>query len=204
MSHQITCPICDSQSLEEISFTETFNVDGGVVKVEGLEATLCANCGSDPVLETQVRSNQVKIADAVRSCRGLLTTKEVRRLRSDFGLTQQNASILFGGGTNAFSKYERGEVSQSIAMDRLMRLVQHLPGAMEALAGIAKMNVVDVKDAHTPIASKNKAQYSEVLFEDERTIDAGSHSKKPRLRLVSPVDEFSGELVEDTGTPYAA
>jgi HTH-type transcriptional regulator/antitoxin MqsA len=29
---------------------------------------------------------------------------------------------VFGGGRNAFSKYERGEVSQSVAMDKLIRV----------------------------------------------------------------------------------
>jgi len=38
------------------------------------------------------------------------------------GLTQHAASSIFGGGLNAFSKYERGEVIQSKAMDKLIRV----------------------------------------------------------------------------------
>jgi HTH-type transcriptional regulator/antitoxin MqsA len=37
-------------------------------------------------------------------------------------LTKKEAAIMFCGGTNAFSKYERGEVIQSKAMGKLMRL----------------------------------------------------------------------------------
>ena len=37
-------------------------------------------------------------------------------------LTQEEAAKVFGGGVNAFSKYERGEVTQSAAMDKLIRV----------------------------------------------------------------------------------
>jgi HTH-type transcriptional regulator/antitoxin MqsA len=43
------------------------------------------------------------------------------------GLTQETASKIFGGGENAFSKYESGKVAQSAAMDRLLRLAYEFP-----------------------------------------------------------------------------
>ncbi len=50
---------------------------------------------------------------------GLLTSSEIYEARITLGLTQESASLVFGGGKNAFSKYERAEVSQSVAMDKL-------------------------------------------------------------------------------------
>ncbi|EMK6695522.1 type II toxin-antitoxin system MqsA family antitoxin, partial [Vibrio cholerae] len=52
---------------------------------------------------------------------GLFSSKEIADARIKLGLTQEQASIVFGGGRNAFSKYERGEVSQSAAMDKLIK-----------------------------------------------------------------------------------
>jgi len=56
-------------------------------------------------------------------------------------LTQKDASSLFGGGANAFSKYERGDVIQSDAMDRLMRLVKQHPGLLGDLRGLTVSGV---------------------------------------------------------------
>jgi transcriptional regulator with XRE-family HTH domain len=44
-------------------------------------------------------------------------------LRKRYGLNQQQAARLFGGGPVAFSKYENDDVAHSEAMDKLLRLV---------------------------------------------------------------------------------
>ena len=40
-------------------------------------------------------------------------SKEIRRIRRKLGLSQIAAARLTGGGHNAFSRYERGEVAVS-------------------------------------------------------------------------------------------
>lgn len=84
---------------------------------------------------SQVRRNHARVVDARRRADGLLTGREIRALRKSLGLSQKDASEVFGGGTNAFSKYERGEVVQSVAMDRLLRLVARYPLLLDDLRG---------------------------------------------------------------------
>jgi len=71
---------------------------------------------------------------------GLLTAQEIVALRNKLGLTQQDAAKIFGGGTNAFSKYERSEVIQSAAMDKLMRAALEIPGMLSWLKQQAGFN----------------------------------------------------------------
>jgi len=52
----------------------------------------------------------------------MLSGDQISRIRIALGLSQREAASLFGGGYNAFNKYESGEVLQSFAMDRLLRL----------------------------------------------------------------------------------
>ena len=59
-----------------------------------------------------------------KSVDGLLTGAEICALRDKYKLTQTQAAKLFGGGPVAFSKYENDDVSQSEAMDSLLRLVR--------------------------------------------------------------------------------
>jgi len=54
----------------------------------------------------------------------LLTPDEIRSIRIGLGLTQDQAAEIFGGGVNAFSKYERGEAEQGRPLDLLLRLMR--------------------------------------------------------------------------------
>jgi len=54
-------------------------------------------------------------------------------------LSQREASELFGGGPNAFSKYERGEIIQSKSTDVLMRLVSS-----------KKISIDDIREVEQP------------------------------------------------------
>lgn len=118
-----------------IVYGDTFGCRGAEVFVEGLEGYLRAACGADPVLQDQIQRNHRRIVDAKRSADGLLTGPEIQALRKELGLTQKDASELFGGGANAFSKYERGDVVQSSAMDKLLRLIGQHPYLLAELRG---------------------------------------------------------------------
>jgi HTH-type transcriptional regulator/antitoxin MqsA len=63
----------------------------------------------------------------------VLTGKEVRALRQKLGLIQADAASLFGGGPVAFSKYEADDVTQSDAMDKLLRVVSFVPAVFAYL-----------------------------------------------------------------------
>lgn len=49
------------------------------------------------------------------------------------GLIQVDTTSLFGGGPVAFSKYEADDVTQSDAMDKLLRVVSFVPAAFAYL-----------------------------------------------------------------------
>ena len=129
------CPVCEAGELTPIVYRDTFNHHGAEVFVEGLEGYRCAACGADPVLQDQIRRNHRRVVDAKRAADGLLTGPEIQALRKELRLTQKDASEVFGGGANAFSKYERGDVMQSIAMDKLLCLIGRHPYLLPELRG---------------------------------------------------------------------
>jgi len=121
--NQEMCPVCDEGVLKLSTFSDTFNYKANSVLVENLECTECDVCKSTPVLTQQILNNQLRIADGKRKTCGLLTSTEIKAVRKMYNLTQKQAAEIFGGGANAFSKYERGDVIQSEPMDKLLRLV---------------------------------------------------------------------------------
>ncbi|WP_334033904.1 type II TA system antitoxin MqsA family protein [Burkholderia cepacia] len=128
-SSKNTCSVCDSSAWTEISYSDTVETKGLHVNVEGLHANYCEPCRHTWITPDQRRHNdeQIRAAyiatrDKIRDTEGLLSTSDIQYIRQRFDLSQRDASHIFGGGINAFNKYESGEVLQSQAMDRLLRL----------------------------------------------------------------------------------
>lgn len=64
----------------------------------------------------------------------LLKPTEVKRIRKEIlNLTQREASAIFGGGINAFQKYESGDTLLSHAMSNLLRVLERHPEEVEKL-----------------------------------------------------------------------
>lgn len=148
-----TCTECGVGSLTPTIWEMDLRHGKNQIRVKNLECYICDQCGADPVFTDQIRRNQLKITDAKRTADGLLTGDAIRSARESMRLTQAQASELFGGGANAFSKYERGEVIQSVAMDRLIKAAQFFPGMLDFLRVEACVTLV------LPVKSRTVSGY---------------------------------------------
>lgn len=124
-----SCPKCSSSAIEAYSYADTVDFRNLELDVEELESCRCTSCGSRWETPQQVERNQTrikeeytKVRDRIRERDGLLPGIRLSEIRKQLSINQKEASALFGGGTNSFNKYESGEVLQSFAMDRLVRL----------------------------------------------------------------------------------
>ena len=115
--------------------TETYRYKGQQFSLSDSEYSVCRECGFDVVLPHQKRRNEARIRDEHRRIDGLLTGRQIKAIRRRLRLTQAEAARLMGGGDNAFSKYERGEVTQSVAMNQLLLLLDARPDGLGVLAG---------------------------------------------------------------------
>lgn len=135
------CPACEQGVLAPSSNTEMLAYGGVELAVQGIQYSVCPVCGEEVVLEAQSKKNELRYADAKRVHDGLLTSKEIVAWRQNLGLSQQDAALLLGGGLNAFSKYERGEVIQSRSMDLLIRVSEQTSGVSAFLADRAGLDL---------------------------------------------------------------
>jgi len=138
MSNTDGCAICGESAVRAATYSDTFTHRGGELVADGLEMMRCDACGAELIEPDQARRNYRKMVDIGRTADGLLTGDAIVKLRKRLALTQQEAATLFGGGPNAFSKYERGDVVQSVSMDRLLRLVGAFPPLLDWLRAIAE------------------------------------------------------------------
>ncbi len=134
------CKICKSESIRQLDDMESISYKGSVLSIS-MEYSVCNECEREFVSKQQILNNDSRIRDAKKNVDGLLTSTEIYHARTSMELTQEQASLVFGGGKNAFSKYERAEVSQSVAMDKLIRICLKHPSVLHELlvsAGIKR------------------------------------------------------------------
>ncbi len=123
------CMRCGKQDVRVAHRSDVLDFKGLTLEVDGLASTVCEACDHTWTTDGQERDNldALKAAFAVkrdetRDNEGLLTGEQIQYAIDQLGLTRAEAAALFGGGPNAFGKYISGEVLQSFAMDRLIRL----------------------------------------------------------------------------------
>lgn len=131
------CIMCHSQELISKVENEKITYKDKAITVP-MAFTVCHSCGYEFVPAKQIKENDQAVITAKRNYDGLLSPDQILKVRTSLNLTQSQAAEMFGGGRNAFSKYERGVVAQSESMDKLLRLVDKHPALLEELSHFKK------------------------------------------------------------------
>ncbi|HAS6026175.1 TPA: YgiT-type zinc finger protein [Vibrio vulnificus] len=120
-----TCPFCGEGSLVRESRDVEYKYKGHTLLIPQ-PGTYCDACEESILEPEDLKATRVDLQAFRSRVDGLLEPKEIRRIRSKvLGLNQKDAGELFGGGHNAFSRYERGESALPRAMSMLLSLVDN-------------------------------------------------------------------------------
>lgn len=120
------CPICGRGKLERRTQRQVFRYQGKTFRYEQPGAW-CDTCREGILDTADMDATERLLFDFRASVDGYLTTAEIRRIRKKLGLTQKQAGQLFGGGHNAFSRYESGAARPPKSTDTLLRLLDTHP-----------------------------------------------------------------------------
>ena len=123
------CLRCGGHDVNVLHRSDIVDFKGLTLEVDGLAETACRTCDLRWTTPGQEQDNLALLKaafaakrDEVRDSEGLLMGSQIAAVLDQLRLSRADAAVLFGGGPNAFGKYIAGEVLQSFAMDRLMRL----------------------------------------------------------------------------------
>jgi HTH-type transcriptional regulator/antitoxin MqsA len=131
------------------------------------------------------------MTDFYREADGLLTGNQIKAIRDDLGLTQAEAAKVFGGGKNAFTKYENGDVTQSVAMDKLIRTAYAVPAALDFLRKGCP-SVVTVE--YNPLSIRNLSEISTYLVSTRFVKSPSRNEKSDTVKIA----KFTSEPVSRT------
>ena len=126
------CPVCGKGKLVQQSVSQTFTYKGKRFKYDQ-PGSYCDSCGEAILSNSDMQAVEPLLYDFRAKGDGYLTTSELRRIRKKLGLTQHEAAEIFGGGHNAFSRYERGQMRPSKSTDKLLRLLDKHPELLDEL-----------------------------------------------------------------------
>lgn len=129
--HGKPCALCAAGTLHDDIKTITQEYKGRIFSSE-IRGAFCDHC-TEGFLEFDA-AEEVKWL-AFRDQVDAEEATELARIRKKLKLTQVQAAQLTGGGKNAFSRYERGNVRPIAAVVNLFRLLDHHPELLKELVG---------------------------------------------------------------------
>ncbi|SRR5579883_109419 len=126
------CPFCGTNSYyhQTKSMTLQYKSIPITVKQPGF---WCDNCGEGVIGGADRKTTQKELQALRAEIDGLLTPDKIKKIREKLKLTQLNASEIFGGGVNAFSRYERGETPIPKPLSQLLIILKNHPNLLEEI-----------------------------------------------------------------------
>lgn len=122
------CPICASAELTHDTRDISYTYKGETTVIPNVTGDFCPACGESILEATEAR----RVSNLMAAFRKQVNTsivdpKFIMNVREKLNLDQKQAAEIFGGGHNAFSRYENGRVKPPLPLVLLFRVLDHHP-----------------------------------------------------------------------------
>lgn len=122
------CPSCGATELVHDTRDLPYTYKNESTLIPAVTGEFCPACG-ETVLD---------VSESTRISRAMLTFNKqvnasivdpgfITTVRKKLELDQREAAEIFGGGANAFSRYENGKTKPPVALVKLLKLLDHHP-----------------------------------------------------------------------------
>lgn len=126
------CPICGNGPLVHETRNLPYEYKGKATTLENIIGEYCVACGE--IIFTAAQS--AAFSAAASAFRAEVNGQSFDpnlfiRVRHNLKIDQQQAGTLFGGGVNAFSRYETGKTTPPVAVIKLFKMFEKHPELFE-------------------------------------------------------------------------
>jgi HTH-type transcriptional regulator/antitoxin MqsA len=126
------CLACDAAELITDSRELPYTYKGESTVIENVTGEFCPAC--DEVVLNATESQRVSAAmlsfnKQVNAAR--VNPDFIASVRKKLALGQQEAAEIFGGGVNAFSRYETGKTKPPLALVKLLKVLDRHPELLD-------------------------------------------------------------------------
>lgn len=126
------CPSCGAAKLARGTRDLTYTYKGASTTLPRVTGDYCRSC-DEAVLDASdsKRTMALMQAFARKVNASLVDPGFIASVRRKLALDQREASEIFGGGINAFSRYETGKARPPVALVKLLRVLDRHPELLE-------------------------------------------------------------------------
>lgn len=128
------CPVCGAAELIHDTRDLTYTYKGETTVIPAVTADFCPACDESitGLAETE-RVMQEMQAFHKQVNASIVDPAFIVQVRKKLDLGQREAAELFGGGVNAFSRYENGKTRPPLALVKLFKLLDRHPELLQEL-----------------------------------------------------------------------
>ena len=122
------CPNCGDAELVRDTRDMPYTYKGENTVLAGVSGDWCPACGEgvfDAPTSRAISADMQAFAKQVNAAK--VDPAFISAVRKKLRLDQQEAAELFGGGANAFSRYETGKTKPPLALVKLFRVLDRHP-----------------------------------------------------------------------------
>jgi len=129
------CSICGGADLEYGIKNVPYSFRGHKTQIAA-EGEHCPTCGEVVMDRDQSKVYLAKLKEfKARVIAETVDPEYIVKVRKKLELTQKEASEIFGGGINAFSRYEKGKAQPHPSTIKLLRVLDHHPELLTEIRG---------------------------------------------------------------------
>lgn len=122
------CPTCGGAKLIHDTRDTPYTYKGERTTIRAVTGDFCPACG-EVVLERQHGDRYSDLVGAFQRQvnAAYVDPAYIAKVRKKLDLDQRQAAEIFGGGVNAFSRYENGKTKPPLALVKLLKVLDRHP-----------------------------------------------------------------------------
>ena len=126
------CPRCAAAELVRDTRDLSYTYKGETTSIPDVTGDYCPACGEavlDLAESTRTSAAMLEFNKQVNA--SIVDPAFIASVRKKLALDQQQAAEIFGGGVNAFSRYENGKTRPSLALVKLLKVLDRHPDLLD-------------------------------------------------------------------------
>lgn len=126
------CPACGGARLVHDTRDLPYTYKGETTTIPAVTGDFCPACG-EAVLDMaeSARTSALMLEFNKEVNASIVDPEFIAKVRKKLNLDQRQAAEIFGGGVNAFSRYENGKTKPPLALVKLLKVLDHHPELLD-------------------------------------------------------------------------
>ena len=130
----IKCPVCGAAELIRDTRDLPYTYKGESTTIPAVTADFCPAC-DESITDLGETERVMRAMQAFNKevNAGIVDPAFIIQVRKKLDLGQREAAEIFGGGVNAFSRYENGKTKPPLALVKLLKLLDRHPDLLHEI-----------------------------------------------------------------------